>query len=303
MMGHMVEDLVIWHQPLTRGYEPAQRPAGLYWRTCLRQIALLDPIQEKNQFIIPETAERYAAGQAYRFLLEVVCGLHSPMVGETEVLGQYRDFCARAEFPHNPWGWFLRRLTGEILTAAKSVRHRYLQGLGCQSYGRIAAQHLAGTPEIAVLGAGRLARDVVPWLVEQAHVKLFYRTPEPARALQAKFPQLEIQPFTNFAVDWRNASAGLVILAPLPAAEIDAWAHQQNHKFTTTLDLRSDAASDKVTSGGPLVTLAQVFAALSSEREKLARQIDAARAEIDRLAQQRRQDVFCRPFGWEDLCA
>ena len=69
--------------------------------------------------------------EAYRLLLEILCGLRSPMVGETQVMGQFKAFLASLDREH---AW-VNRVGQRLLTDARDVRTRHLQGLGSRSYG------------------------------------------------------------------------------------------------------------------------------------------------------------------------
>src|SRR5215207_7888418 len=109
-------------------------PAGLtnlQWQTCLRRIIFLHR-NEPRTFADKPGAETYYGREAYRFLLEVICGLHSPLVAENAVMGQFRAFRNSAVFPKTEWGNFLRKLMTDVLVDARQVRHRHLQGLGSQ---------------------------------------------------------------------------------------------------------------------------------------------------------------------------
>src|SRR5205085_5331838 len=86
---------------------------------------------------IPPTVEVFRGQQAYAFLLEVICGLNSPIVGETAVMGQFKDFLLDAKFPRTSWGNFLRQLVTNLMIDAKRVRARHMQGIGSQSYGSL----------------------------------------------------------------------------------------------------------------------------------------------------------------------
>ena len=122
---------------------------GLDWRTCLRRILFLNKLENaaliaaaENEGVLASPLEIYRGEDAYRFLLEVICGLNSPLVGETAVLSQFREFVAHAKLPNTSWGNFLRQLISNLLVDAKRVRHEHLQGLGSQSYGSLVRQHL-----------------------------------------------------------------------------------------------------------------------------------------------------------------
>jgi hypothetical protein len=66
--------------------------------------------------LLPPIVEVFRGQQAYRFLLEVICGLNSPIVGKTAVMGQFKEFLQNAKFP-------LSGLKGE-LTRVGDIRIR-----------------------------------------------------------------------------------------------------------------------------------------------------------------------------------
>jgi len=282
---------------------------GIEWQTCLRRILflnardnydLLEMIETEN--LLPPIVEVFRGQHAYRFLLEVICGLNSPIVGETAVMGQFKEFLQNAKFPNSSWGNFLRQLATNLMIDAKRVRHEHLQGLGSQSYGSLVRQHVKGIATVAVLGSGKLAREILPWLIGKTNVRVFCRNLERSQKLREEFPEIELVPYSN-EVTWNDGEAGLVIAAPLKAEEIARWSQSQRVSFTKCLDLRGEAATDPITNPTIVIALHQLFAALRAERERLAGQVEAARAEIKHLVARQTQQAQFRPFGWEDLCA
>src|SRR5713101_8350349 len=176
---------------------------GLDWRTCLRRVLFLNETENASLITAAEsegvpasTVEIYHGDDAYRFLLEVICGLKSPLVGETAVLGQFREFVAQAKFPNTSWGNFLRQLISNLLVDAKRVRHEHLQGLGSQSYGSMVRQHVKGLTSVALLGGGQLAREILPWLIGKTNVRLFYRNWPHAQELLADYPEIQLDQFS-----------------------------------------------------------------------------------------------------------
>ncbi|TAK16175.1 MAG: hypothetical protein EPO35_05870, partial [Acidobacteria bacterium] len=63
----------------------------LSWRTCLRDVTFVDEAH---------SADTLAEEDAYALLLEVLCGLRSPMLGETQVMGQFKAFLATVPAEH-----------------------------------------------------------------------------------------------------------------------------------------------------------------------------------------------------------
>lgn len=276
---------------------------GIEWQTCLRRVSLLHkPTSASLLPAIPETSEVFEGKDAYSFLLEVVCGLRSPLVGETAVMGQFREFCAHAKFPASEWGWFLRKLTSDVLVDAKRVRYRHLEGLGSQSYGGMVRQHLKNIPSVFVLGAGQLAQEILPWLMGKTDVTVFYRNAMRAECLLKDFPQLRLAQFTE-ASHVENRDSAIVIAAPLSAKEIESWVALNLTPFVKALDLRGEAESDPFEPSFPILRLSEMFAALKNERPKVAARLAAARADISKAGQRLAEQAQFRPFGWEDLCA
>lgn len=283
---------------------------GLEWQTCLRRILFLNANDHAELIrsleageIVPPTVQVFRAQEAYGFLLEVICGLNSPIVGETAVMGQFKAFLQDAKFPNNSWGNFLRQLATNLMIDAKHVRTTHLQGLGSQSYGSLVRQHVKGMAEVAVLGSGKLAREILPWLIGKTRVRVFCRNLERANYLREEFPEIELNEYSDADAGWNCDQAGLVVAAPLKAEDVAGWAQTQQASFTKCLDLRGEALTDPVNMQTILIPLHELFAALRAERERLAGHVEAARAEILRLVARQKQQAQFRPFGWEDLCA
>lgn len=281
---------------------------GLEWQTCLRRILFLNRFEnsaliEAAEDSVSGSVEIYRGREAYGFLLEVICGLNSPLVCETAVMGQFREFCSHAKFSDTPWGWFLRQFTANVLVDAKRVRHDQLQGIGSQSYGSLVRQHVKGMPTVAVLGAGKLAREILPWLIGKTSARLFYRNWQHAKDLSHEYPEIQLDQYSNGDAGWEQEETGLVIAAPLKAAEVESWVRSQSSTFSKCLDLRGDAATDPIALPIPVIKLSELFDALRTERQRLEGRVDAARGQIKQLVQRQAHQAQFRPFGWEDLCA
>ena len=304
----MIEQLVIVN---LRHEARDKMPAvlnGLEWQTCLRRILFLNSSDHRalietaeNEKLMPPTVEVFRGQDAYRFLLEVICGLNSPIVGETAVMGQFKEFLLHAKFPQTTWGRFLRDLCTNLMIDGKRIRHAHLQGLGSQSYGSLVRQNVKGLPAVAVLGAGKLAREILPWLIGKTQIRIFCRNPERAADIVKEYPEIEVLKYSAGDAGWQDKEAGLVIAAPLSAAEVEHWSSLQAAKFSKCLDLRGEAESDPVAM--PVIKLHDLFEALRSERQRLEVHVEAARAEIKQLVQRQSHQAQFRPFGWEDLCA
>ena len=300
----MLENLIVLHHPRKQGDTQPVAINELEWQTCLRRIVLLHKAESTPLISsLPQGAEIYEGQGAYNFLLEVICGLRSPLVAETAVMGQFKEFCATARFPMNEWGAFLRRLTSDLLVDAKRVRSRHLEGLGSQSYGGLVRQHLKGVPSVVVLGAGQLAGEILPWIVGKTDVSVCARNIERAKALTEEFEEIGVMQFTAGEAIEETRETALVIAAPIKAIDVEIWMKTQATPFVKVIDLRGEAESDPIRSSLPVIRLSEMFAALRNERPKLIARVGAARDEITKAAQRLIEQAQFRPFGWEDLCA
>jgi glutamyl-tRNA reductase len=300
----MLDDLVVLHQPAKAGEKRPVAIHGLEWQTCLRRIILLHRSESAALIAdLPADFEIYKGQDAYNFLLEVICGLRSPLVGETAVMGQFKEFCASARFPANEWGHFLRRMTSDLLVDAKRVRYRHLEGLGSQSYGGLVRQHLKGIPSVIVLGAGQLAEEILPWIVGKTDVTVCARTPERAKDLLERYCELRLTQFKIDGSQNEDRPTAIVIAAPINASAVANWMALQTTPFVKVLDLRGEAETDPLSCSLPVIRLSEMFAAVKDDRPKLAARVAAARDEITKAAQRLVEQAQFRPFGWEDLCA
>src|SRR5262245_25463693 len=110
--------LMLLHQPA--GATPMPNGART-WRTCLREVAFL---RDEPGAACP--AATHVDGDAYALLLEIVSGLRSPLVGETEVQAQFKSFLASLD-PRIDGD--LIRVGQRLLTDVKSIRRQHFQGL------------------------------------------------------------------------------------------------------------------------------------------------------------------------------
>ena len=100
---------------------------------------------------------------AYAHLLEVICGLGSPIVGETEVMHQFKLFVTGLPAEHA----VIRDMSERLLADARVVRARHLVGLGSRSYGSAVRRHVRDCSRVALVGTGMLAQEILPFLPDR----------------------------------------------------------------------------------------------------------------------------------------
>jgi len=268
----------------------------LRFETCRRVLWLSFSGKEIFQSWQNEGAriEIFEGSSAYKFLLEVVCGLHSPIFGETEIAGQFREFLlknsdnnSRSMNLFRPWSLF-------ITEDLKAIRHQHLQGLGHNSYGSVLRKWTRGSNQVAVIGTGQLAQEIQPWLPNET---IFVsRTPDQALERMDHSRSATVLPPTAL-VDLPN-DAFVIVASPwscdqLIAIEQEAQALGKSFQW---VDLRAERPNFKAQQ-----TLDQIFAEQDEHKDMKAVSQQALGNELMRRSLKRWNHVHHRPYGWEDL--
>jgi len=272
-----------------------QQAAVPVWRTCLREVVFLD--ESHSSFAVAAAGQHLTEGHAYRLLLEILCGLQSPMTGETQVLGQFKSFLASLgkEQPT------LSRLGQRLLTDARDVRTKHLQGLGSRSYGSAVRRDLAGCSQAVVIGTGKLAEEVLPFLADDGRVVDQWGRADAANPRDGvRYCHLA----TPDAVDTSELPTALVVAAPVPTDVVERVAAKYVG-LLRVIDLRADVGNRPLAFDAhvEVISLQDLFARMHSAHESAVPHIEAARQEIAWRTRQYELRDELRPFGWDDLCA
>jgi glutamyl-tRNA reductase len=310
----MFSDLFLIHRPGSRseGVLNSVHTVGdvFFWKTCLRQIAIFQShelaAQPTDEFSDVESgdAKIMRGEEAYRFLLQVICGLHSPLVGETEVYGQFKLTVASYKIPQTPWGSQLKRFFKLLFEDAKRIRLHHLEELGSQSYGSVLRRELKGARSIHVLGAGHLVQEILPWIAKDGNeVYIHCRQPEKALAELGVHPGVSFHAIQPGTLNELNHADALVVAAPVSAEWLDRWMPRSaDSSLNVIVDFRADSAEDRI-SGYRVLDLSQVFGHIVENQSRIEARKTEALSAVDDAVKVRRLHVEYRPFGWEDVCA
>ena len=271
------------------------RAQSTCWQTCLREVQFVRTVPEAASFQEPVLQD----ADAYALLLEIVCGLRSPLIGETEVQAQFKAFMATLDPATDGW---LRRLGERILADAKSIRRQYLQGFGAHSYGWLAARHLEGE-RVAVVGTGALARQVLSHLPPARPVDIWARRRDvlldagvrATRQLLIAEAGTEGEPTTE--------DTTIVVAAPIDERDLNVIVCRYRY-VVRIIDLRAGDQQTPIAADAPVLPLSALLAegaAMASAATALVPA--AAAAEVRRRACAFASREELRPFGWDDLCA
>ena len=267
-------------------------PPGVpVWRTCLREVLF----SECADLLDGAGGTPLLDGRAYRLLLEILCGLQSPMIGETQVVAQFKGFLAELP-PEHAW---IHRAGQRLLADARQVRTTHLQGLGARSYGSAVRGCIGPSEAVVLVGTGKLAVDIIPHVAEAGRT-LHQWGRAPVVQTRPEICYRSLESLGSFA--GCDEPAVLVIAAPAPSSTIARVAAAYRGRLRV-IDLRAEAEADPVVGVLDRITLRDLFARMDDASRFVLAQVEAARAEIaDRSRRYEVRDEV-RPFGWEDLCA
>ena len=282
----MVEFCVIQQPPGTGGWPVS----SVVWRTCVREIALTE-----SRGAVPPGATVLHGEAAYAHVLEVICGLDSPMRGETEVLHQFKLFVAGLPAERQ----VLREAGRQLLADARAVRSRHLISLGSRSYGSAVRRYLADAPRVALAGTGMLAKEIAPYLEGRGRSVEMWGRRECCDGLPGFVTYRRLDSAVDPAGD---DPAAIVIAAPMPSADIARLAARYRC-VSVVIDLRAEGAQDPPPPIAPIVTLADVFAGVQAAAQTTDDRAEAAKDEIQRYARAFATRAKLNPSGWHDLCA
>lgn len=218
------------------------------------------------------------------------------MVGETEVMHQFRTFVDTLPAEHRA----LQSLGRRLLADARSVRAQHLGGLGSRSYGSAVRRHVRGSDRVAVIGTGMLCREILPFIADDRRlVDVYGRRPGFDSTLASVCYRQIDHPTSETALEGQTA---LVIAAPVDAAVI-ARVMRRYTSLTCVIDLRGEGDAEPVPPVAPIVSLADIFNEMQRAAQATDRRVAAAKADIARCARAFATRAVLNPSGWHDLCA
>jgi len=274
------------------------------WSTCLRQIAFLHSDDyshiEKN---LLDTDEIYRSDLAFRFLLEVVCGLKSPLIAETEVQGQFKIFLQETSKTHQQFWGIFSGFFQNILSASKHVRTEHLKDLGSQSYGSLIRRRLKADDSVTILGAGQLAEQILPWLKSVQSIYLNARTPVRAEILKSGYVQVQVKAWNEVL-----QSDVIVVAASITNHELIKNLKTKTLPTAKLIDLRGEASLNMNELKSLQIeaknyeSLSQLMKEIDNDQAKIFEQVSQAKISIQKCTEAFINKVILRPGGWEDLC-
>lgn len=145
-------------------------------RTCQRTLVLAYDHFPFHHSELPKH-ELVSGNDAYLFLLETICGLKSKLIGENEIVGQFKEaykIYASSTLKDTKLLLILEKLFKD----AKDIRTQYLIGISQKTYASLTRRHLiqkAKADHVVVIGSGALAEDLINQFKKKARVSICAR--------------------------------------------------------------------------------------------------------------------------------
>ena len=177
----MLSNLIILHKKVPNAKTSLHVEAHYYWSTCLRTLAFYDKSRLQPSDILFLEKERsngwdmHQSQDTYQILLQIILGLDSQILGETEVHSQFKECFNDERLQHSHMKNILQPLRNSLLSQAKFIRAQYFQNLGSHSYAGIARKLSKNCSDIYLLGTGHLAKQMIPFLQKKHLVHIVGR--------------------------------------------------------------------------------------------------------------------------------
>lgn len=303
-----MEDILLVHRKsninFDEGFDELFAEAAIFG-TCIRKMLFCDEadLLAYQEALRPE--DQILRGEkAISFLLEILCGLHSPIIGETQVFGQFKQFVDDRKKlgdilfgDHQKWLNF-------IMAEVKKVRTEHIVGLGSQSYGSLIRRNTKDLDSVAICGSGQLALEILPWLAHKKSIQMICRDPSKLQAFEHKYENLKVDTYNNAFIH----GEALVIAAPITDERIVELLNKQDTRPKYIYDLRGEEnqLQEIIASQFSHITytgLHKFFAEIEETKKDTTLKLEAVKQVLLEKAIAFKNRTELRPLGWDDICA
>jgi glutamyl-tRNA reductase len=193
----MIAGLRLWNFSSGTLQNEELMPHAFILRTCQRTLVIAFGPYPFRLAQLPEH-ELVEGPDAYLFLLETICGLKSKLIGENEIVGQFKEayqIYSASTLKDTKVLLILEKLFKD----AKDIRTQYLIGISQKTYASLTRRHLisrAHAEHIVVVGSGAMAEDLINQFKKKARVSICARNSVRVKELAAVH-NLTIIPWEN----------------------------------------------------------------------------------------------------------
>lgn len=253
--------------------------------------------------------EFYRGLEGYQFLLETICGLKSRILGENEIVHQFKE--AYLEFMATPRpNRLVQNLLEKLFKDAKDIRSRHLKNIGLQTYAgitrKLLIERVRAHQNVLIFGSGDLAEDILKISEKRFQFTLCARNSERLQQLRKKF-DFEILPWEE-----RNRGLELGVLVNTIGTSNEVFSKEAlknieerkiSHKLIIDLaapsPLKFSPSFNETKSYFNLEDIFQHGERLNQEKHL---KVESATKAIKEMTQHRHHNFTLHlPFGWDEL--
>ena len=266
---------------------------GLLLKTCLRTMVFVEE-SDLGDFSFEKDLQVYKGYEALNYAIKVMSGLESPVLGETEIFGQFKNqIIPQLDDSKNQK---FKQPIQFVLSMVKQIRSKHFVGQGAQTYGGLVRKLLKSEDNVLFIGAGSFAESIYPWV--KPHKQIFFSV----RNINKYSSHETFKEDVFFSIKDKlplTEPVSVVVCAPISSKDLEE--HLRGANVKTIVDLRENSDSDPIQIESSVsYTLGEVFTQISDNLNRKAEIKRSVEIEIeDRLNSQL---VKHRPFGWDDLC-
>lgn len=299
----MIDNLMLWNFPKRYAVESHFGADRFVLKTCQRTLVLsIHPPENKYCLIAPQADIDQITGEAaYEYLLEIICGLKSQLLGENEIVAQFRSaYQAYASQSHK--NSEILRILEKLFKDAKEIRSKYLIGLGQKTYASLTRKHLMRTQaqKVLILGSGQLAEDMVNQLKKKTMIFLSARN------------ELKVRNFERehqiFPVNWESKKSWLNYSHIVNTIGFEGellgdtffqeW--QQRHLRKCFIDLGSPSCiTTKMKDSPEFIELSDIFKEGAIVEDQKEVKIANAKNFLKKLSKRRAELMRQKSFHWQ----
>jgi glutamyl-tRNA reductase len=268
---------------------------GLILKTCLRTMLFIEESDVEKSIRKDSNLKVHTGYDALNYAIKVMSGLESPVLGETEIFGQFKNqILPQLDEEKNSK---FKEPVQFILSMVKQIRSKHFVGQGAQTYGGLVRKLLKSEgSNVLFIGAGSFSESIYPWL--KPHKKIFFsvRKTEKYKAHEMFSEEMFFSLKDKLPI---TEPISVVICAPISSKDLEM--HLKGVNVQTVVDLRESSKTDPVKLNSNFsYTLDEVFSQISENLNRKAEIKRSVEQEIEERLN--KQLVKHRPFGWDDLC-
>jgi glutamyl-tRNA reductase len=261
----------------------------LAWKTCLREIIFLNRHEVSR---LPPVDTVYTDEAAYSEMLEVICGLQSPVLGETQVFGQFKNFMKESSDAECGLLKSHRSFFTSLTTDAKALREEYRGLLSSAGYGSITRKLIKDCERVAILGSGELSSEIFSLLRETKKCTVFTRN------ISKDFFGQKLKSLDDLHGDFDS----VVLAAPVNNSLMKPFLNGTT-AWRTIVDWRAESSLFPEPQHIQYYPISSLFQIVEQEKRLSLTTAEQIRMKIRERAQQFCERVNIRPLGWDDVCA